>query len=362
MSEEQFPDIATRRLLDEIGKHVPPPKEKTLFSLGGKGYYENPASDLLAFFLKPDGEHGFKDLFLKTFLECMEVDFADLGMADVAVSREEPTKEGNRIDLVVQCPDWVLLIENKVYHVLNNPLNSYEAYGRDLPGGKNLLMGILSPQGDSPPTNWKHVSYKDYCAKLRLRLLEEFFDHAYSKWVVFAREFILHFENELYQATMNDKQADYVEQHAEQIEQAKKLASGYRHFLEELLNGSLAAAIPNHAFTTKDDQWGIRCYARNKWRESHLAFLTYFSGNILKFNVRVYLDHPTPEQKEQADRDLQQACRMEVSQDGGWLVFNRTQPGFDKRIEAVNELCRLGVVLAKLFKSLPEPVQPLVPS
>src|ERR1039457_4692677 len=113
--------------LNEIGKHVPPPKERTLFSLGGKGYYENPASDLLAFFLKPDAEHGFKDLFLKAFLECMKGGYADLGTAGATVRREDVTEEGNRPDLVVQGQDWVLLIENKIYHAQVNPFETYEA-------------------------------------------------------------------------------------------------------------------------------------------------------------------------------------------------------------------------------------------
>jgi len=136
---------ALEDFLNEIEKHVPPRKEKTLFSLGGRGHYENPASDLLAFFLKPDAEHGFQAIFLQTFLDCMKVDYKAMRMSDVTVSREDMTEEGSRTDIVVQCKDWVLLIENKIYHIPNNPFDSYEAYGRKLPGGKNLSMGILSP-------------------------------------------------------------------------------------------------------------------------------------------------------------------------------------------------------------------------
>ena len=51
-------------VLNEVKKYVTPAKEPTLFAVGGRGYYENPASDLLAFFLKPDAEHKLKDLFL----------------------------------------------------------------------------------------------------------------------------------------------------------------------------------------------------------------------------------------------------------------------------------------------------------
>ena len=342
--------------LNEIGKHVPPQKEKTLFSLGGRGYYENPASDLLAFFLKPDAEHGFKALFLQTFLDCMGVDFTKFGMADVTVSREDKTEEGSRPDIVVQCKDWVLLIENKIYHIPNNPFESYEKYGRELPGGKNLSMGILSPKGIPVPKRpqWKAVSYQNYCVALRHRLVKELFDHAYSKWVVFAREFILHFENELNQPTMNDNDAKYIEQHMEEIEQAKKLAADYRVFLSQLLIDHLMKAIAGHIFRTYENQgWGLRCYA-DKWGKSHLAFLLpdISSSKSPEFGVRIYLEDFTPEQKAQA---LQKFLGMKPDKEGEKCLTWQTQIGFDNRKDAVVELCRLGGLLAELFKLPPIP-------
>jgi hypothetical protein len=343
--------------LAEVGKHVHPPKEKTLFSLGGRAYFENPASDLLAFFLKPDAEHGFKSLFLQAFIECIQFDPSFLVMAGVTVSREVETADGGRIDIEVIGPDWVLLIENKVYASQVNPFQSYEEHGRKLAAGKTLLLAVLSPGGECVPANWRPVSYKAYCAALRLRLGGELLDHPYSKWVVFAREFILHFENELYKAAMNEHQADFVERYAKQIEQAKALDSEYREFLLDLLKRSLDAGISGHAFTTSDDRWAIRCYA-DKWGRSNLAFWSELSGVGRKHHVSVYLVDLTTEQEAQAIRELQEARRMRQWREGKWLCW-QTRPGFDTRKEAVLELCALGVVLAEIFKPPPEPVQPL---
>lgn len=55
-------------------KYARPAMEPTLFAMGGRGYYENPATDLLKFFLKPKAEHQLGDLFLSTYLECMKED------------------------------------------------------------------------------------------------------------------------------------------------------------------------------------------------------------------------------------------------------------------------------------------------
>ena len=53
------PDLES--FLSDVSNHVAPVKELTVFSVGGRGYYENPTTDLLAFFLRPDAEHGLKE-------------------------------------------------------------------------------------------------------------------------------------------------------------------------------------------------------------------------------------------------------------------------------------------------------------
>ena len=44
------------------------PSEKTFFSIGGRGYYEDPTSDVLAFYLDPNEEHGLGDLVLQSLV------------------------------------------------------------------------------------------------------------------------------------------------------------------------------------------------------------------------------------------------------------------------------------------------------
>jgi hypothetical protein len=43
-------------------------REKTIFDIGGKGYFENPLTDLLAFYSDPDEEHGFGDILIQELL------------------------------------------------------------------------------------------------------------------------------------------------------------------------------------------------------------------------------------------------------------------------------------------------------
>ena len=42
-----------RALLAKAERFYQPEREPSIFALGGRGYYENPTTDLLAFFLNP---------------------------------------------------------------------------------------------------------------------------------------------------------------------------------------------------------------------------------------------------------------------------------------------------------------------
>ena len=60
-----------RALLAQAQQHRQPAYKPSIFALGGRGYYENPTTDLLAFFLDPAQIHGFGDCFLRALLSCV---------------------------------------------------------------------------------------------------------------------------------------------------------------------------------------------------------------------------------------------------------------------------------------------------
>ncbi len=225
--------------LKELKKHVTV-KEPTLFAVGGRGYYENPASDLLAFFLNPKREHRLGDLFLTTYLECMGADNPQLNTKiDVEVRSQVQTSKGKFIDLQILGLDWCLIIENKINHWDTNPFTDYERHANGL-GKEKKHLSILSRDGHpydnkDSGTRWVGVSYQDYCKALRERMAAIFFDRPFSKWQIFAREFILHLENELYNPPMTKEQAADVEKYSNQIAEAEKLAKQYREFIYQEL-------------------------------------------------------------------------------------------------------------------------------
>ena len=335
-----------------VPKHQAPPKECTIFSLGGRGYYENAASDLLAFFLRPDAEHGFGTLFLSTFFECMGMANSKITeLTGATVAREVRTRNDNRIDLQILGGDWCLIVENKIWAIPDNPFEDYETHAKSFGFGEHQTsFAILSPSGESNRTRWKGIKYSDYFAALRRRLGEALFDAPHSKWHLFAREFILHIENELYNPTMKDEQAAFVEKYEDQIKEAITLNSDYRVFLQARLKQKLEEKLPSHVFSSKDQPWAIRCYS-DKWGDrANLAFWKKDG----KFVLSVYLFDPTKEQPSKAGAKF---AGMNFGRGDNSWVYWVTRDGFDSRVKAIEEICRLAAIVADLLLVPTSPAQ-----
>jgi hypothetical protein len=260
-------------------------KAPSLFALGGRGYYENPTSDLLAFFMRPDGVHGLGDLFLVPFLECMPPPGSPpLDLSRVSVNREVPTS-GGRIDLLVLGPDWCLVIENKIRHGQVNPFTDYERYARDL--RPRSFFAVLSPEGRCAQPGWVGVSYRSYLAALRGRVSRRIEKSAPGKWLVFAEELILHLESELDLTPMTPEQVALVEKNAPQIAKAAQLAADYRVHVRRILKDKLDETLRDHAIGVVDEGWAYRCTSA-RWRENDMV-LIYDAATGL-YSVRTYLD------------------------------------------------------------------------
>ena len=321
--------------------YLTPAKEPILFAVGGRGHYENPTSDLLAFFLKPDAEHGLKDLFLSTFLECIAKDYNKFHLHHVDIKREVRTDKNNRIDLQIVGSDWCLLIENKIYHWQANPFEDYEEHSKKI--GKPALFSILSPDRNSEKAGWSGVSYKNYCQALRKKMATILFDAPFSKWHIFAREFILHMENELYNPPMKPEQAKFVEKHAAEFFQAHELLEQYPKYLCSLVKKELEK---NHYYKDKVEfevsTWGILIKSPERWGKAYFAFrtptdkITDPGDRTANFDLCIYPDEGKLKRGE-SDADQSDLLKgMRYDPKGVWMTENGF--GFDDSNMAIESL------------------------
>ncbi|MGL5408031.1 MAG: PD-(D/E)XK nuclease family protein, partial [Shewanella sp.] len=161
-------------LLDELNR-VPAPikREQNLFSIGARGHYENPISDLLAFFLSPTAAHNLESLVLETLLEALPEGVQISASLINEPQREVTTHTNSRLDLVLESEEWVMALENKIWHHQNNPFSEYKKYLAKHYEGKRQLLVVLSPSGKSP-IGWYGVAYNDFLNRLSPKLGQAF--------------------------------------------------------------------------------------------------------------------------------------------------------------------------------------------
>ncbi|USE35007.1 PD-(D/E)XK nuclease family protein [Endozoicomonas sp. SCSIO W0465] len=210
------------KMVKEIPFAAPP--EANLFTVGARGHFENPTSDLLAFFLNPAGAHQLGELALAALAECIpeEQQVSDFFLKGEPL-REIPTDKGNRIDILLESQNWVMVIENKIFHDQNNPFDDYEDCIKQRYGEKDTrLFIVLSPSGQSP-SGWTGVSYSNLLSKLSGKLAETFMSQPLNKWVILLREFILHLEALMNNPVVPEAVTDFVLEHLDDIHRTQNL-------------------------------------------------------------------------------------------------------------------------------------------
>lgn len=103
-------------------------------------------SKFIALLLNPEGEHKHKNEFLNRFLKQIEV--SDFNTSKTKVKCEK-NASGRRIDIVIENPTQIIIIENKVWAIdQENQLFDYYKYGIET--GKEVFMIYLTPYGHDP--------------------------------------------------------------------------------------------------------------------------------------------------------------------------------------------------------------------
>lgn len=103
---------------------------KTFLEITRQPHYENVITNLYAFYFDVNEEHGLEDLFIKSLIDCINTAAKGRsldGFTEFSVNTEYSTDKNGRIDLLLAGDDGTsaIVIENKIYHHLNNNLDDY---------------------------------------------------------------------------------------------------------------------------------------------------------------------------------------------------------------------------------------------
>ena len=103
-------------------------REIGFLEISGIAHYENVNSRIYAYFLDQRNYPLLAELFINSLIDIVfEKTGKKIEIGNYNVNTEELTKKGNRIDITIQNKSTrnAILIENKIYHYLNNDLLEY---------------------------------------------------------------------------------------------------------------------------------------------------------------------------------------------------------------------------------------------
>ena len=279
MTNEQLEEI-----LKESRRLAIPAIEKNIFSIGGRGHYENPISDLLVFFLDTREVHGLGNLLIRSINEAAGLPSNDIDLI-TSPQREIQTVDEKRIDILIEGENYVTIIENKIRHWAANPFDSYNAYLNQKYKAKRHNRVLLSVRKETPPQGWISLTYKSLLTRIRENLGDYVIKNPYSKWLILFREFILNIEQECEPDPMTNERFEFAYKNYQAIYELQKIAIGY---IDELLKRCLDAirldTDPEESvvFGKKED-WSIegtalRLYRNNWGGKSNITLLLRTNG------------------------------------------------------------------------------------
>lgn len=180
-------------------------KDLNLFDVGTRGHFENPTTELLSFFLDSTKPHDLGNSFfngLQSVIAKKNI-LPNLGTFE-SVETEVSTQNGKRIDLLVETDTSLIIMECKIYHHQNNPFDEYTAFGNERINkgtqhsstSKTFVKLVLCLNGnvstELSADGWYGISYNELVQYIEEGLSKTMFNNPYNKWVLFAREFLLH--------------------------------------------------------------------------------------------------------------------------------------------------------------------------
>lgn len=190
MNTQVLEDFLDHNVIPKIKK-----RPKTFLGIAKQPHYENVMSNIYAFYFNVDEVHGMQDLFINSLLEIInESKLKDqkkiAAISDFEVSTEVSTKKNGRIDILLSSDDHAIIIENKVYHTLNNNLEDYWNSTNVTDNIEDNKIGIVLS------LNKLNVTHRHFINITHIELLKRviqnlgsYFMDAKDKYVVFLKDF-----------------------------------------------------------------------------------------------------------------------------------------------------------------------------
>lgn len=213
---------------------IPKLKKKTLTfqDISGQPHYENVCSNIYAFFFNPSGEHGMGALFINCLVQLINEHKKEpfsFGL-DFKINTESGTQKKGRIDLLLSTPDTAIIIENKIFHYLNNDLDDYwDSINCQTKQGVVLSLHKINK---IPHKDFINITHSELSACIIRNLSTEFLDIP-EKYLVYLKDFFQNIQN--LTNPMEEKIIKFYSQHVRQINEIDEIRKKFiSHIISEV--------------------------------------------------------------------------------------------------------------------------------
>lgn len=202
----------------------------TFLGISKQPHYENVWSNIYAFFFNISSEHKLEDLFFKSLVQLIKrktkTEFSF--RTDFNIDTEFGTEKNGRIDLLLSNQDEAIIIENKVYHHLNNDLHDYwNSVKQEKKQGVILSLREIS-SNTITNKNFINITHLEFMQCV-MENLAQYFSNADEKYLVFLKDFYQNIIN-----TTNPMDKNIIKfycQNEQKIRQLKEIRDSYVNYI-----------------------------------------------------------------------------------------------------------------------------------
>lgn len=206
--------------------------QRSLMDITGIKHHENMWSDIYKFFFNEKEGHNMKDLFIRSLEQILKIEPNFLG--DFKVEREYGAENQRRIDILLKDEEnhRAIIIENKVYHTLNNDLDNYYKSicmkGYNDNDVKVVVLGLTKYKLKEGYISITHIDLLDKV----LGNIHKYLPAANSNYVYLLQEFYKNIKNH---TNMIDKKEVEFFFNKENQQKMVKIHDIYRHIKDYLI-------------------------------------------------------------------------------------------------------------------------------
>lgn len=295
-----------RTFLDSTTIPVIKKVPKTFLEIARQPHYENVISNIYAFFFDVREEHGLNDLFIKSLVECINdfkltgKDFSNFSVFDI--DTEYQTKKKGRIDLLLYNDQQAIIIENKVYHRLNNDLDDYwNSVHFENQSVSSKIGIILSLKPISKDLYQQFEAKDEYINITHLQLMQRIKSKS-EDYLINVDDNYRHLFQDFYQnivnisrSTMDEKDIHFYIKNKEKINQLLSIKDQYKkHVIAEVERAGesiegVRLVMPRNSFNSNR----LRYYHSTKYNE--LVFTIVFEDLLSEKNILHIIIEPRGE-------------------------------------------------------------------